>query len=147
MKVVVIRKWRREEYTIGEMYIDGKFFCHVCEDTDRNLHDFMDVSVIASVKVYARTAIPCGRYEVVTDYSNKYKRNMPHICNVKGFEGIRIHSGNSSKDSEGCLLLGKAVLGKDGAPTKDWVGSSRDTVASFETFLRMAGGRCEIEIR
>lgn len=147
MKVVVIRQWRRKDYTIGVMYIDGQFFCHTCEDADRNLHDFMDMSDIVDKKVYGNTAIPCGRYDVVTDYSNKYKRNMPHICNVKGFEGIRIHSGNSSKDSEGCLLLGKAVLGNDLAPTKDWVGSSRDTVAAFEKKLAAAGGECEIEIR
>ena len=146
MQAIITRKWRRDGYTIGCLTIDGQFFCHTCEDTDRNLHDFMSTSDIREIKEYGNTAIPCGKYRVLMDYSPKYKRLMPHICDVKGFEGIRIHSGNTSADSEGCVLLGVAVLDEDGIPTKDWVGSSRATCTAFEQLLTAAGS-CDLEVR
>lgn len=67
----------------------------------------MTVDQIKKTKVYGETAIPKGTYTVVLTYSNKFKKILPLINNVKGFEGIRIHSGNSAKDSLGCVLVGE----------------------------------------
>jgi hypothetical protein len=61
-------------------------------------------------KRYGETAIPTGHYEVEITYSPKYKRMMPEIKDVKGFSGIRIHSGNTAKDTLGCLIVGKNTV-------------------------------------
>ena len=62
---------------------------------------------IIKKKIKGETAIPTGIYPVYLTYSPKYKKKMPLIDNVKGYSGIRIHSGNTSKDTEGCLIVGK----------------------------------------
>lgn len=97
----------RDTYTIGKLYIDGKWFCDTIEDRDRGLCDSMDDDEIKARKVYGETAIPYGEYMIKITYSPKYKKMMPLIENVKGFSGIRIHSGNTAKDSLGCILVGK----------------------------------------
>jgi len=97
----------RDTYTIGKLYIDGKWFCDTIEDRDRGLYDSMDDDEIKARKVYGETAIPYGEYMIKITYSPKYKKMMPLIENVKGFSGIRIHSGNTAKDSLGCILVGK----------------------------------------
>ena len=107
MKLTLVRKYRKENYCIGDLYIDGVWFCNVLEDKDRGLDDSMTVEEILKKKIKGETAIPYGTYAVHITYSPKYKRLMPLILNVKGYSGIRIHSGNTSKDSQGCLIVGK----------------------------------------
>ncbi len=97
----------KDTYTIGKLYIDGKWFCDVIEDVDRGLFDSMSEKEILAKKKYCETAIPYGLYRVTITYSPKYKKMMPLINNVKGFSGIRIHSGNYAEDSCGCLIVGK----------------------------------------
>lgn len=97
----------KSTYTIGKLYIDGCYYCDVLEDTDRGLDDDMKESEILKKKIKGQTAIPTGTYPVKITYSPKYKKLMPLIDNVKGYQGIRIHSGNTHKDTEGCLLVGK----------------------------------------
>lgn len=106
MRITLIRIANRPTYCIGKLYIDGKYFCDTIEDTDRGLKDEMSVEEILKLKVKGETAIPTGIYHVFLTYSPKYKKQMPLIDNVKGYSGIRIHSGNTSKDTEGCLLVG-----------------------------------------
>jgi len=107
MKLTIKRHAKRDTYTIGALYIDGVKFCDTLEDTDRGLTQDMAEADIKEKKVYGNTAIPSGHYKVVIDFSQKYQRTMPHILNVKGFEGIRIHSGNTADDSLGCVLVGE----------------------------------------
>ena len=107
MRITLIRIANRPTYCIGKLYIDGVYFCDVIEDTDRGLKDEMTEEEIKKLKVKGETAIPTGIYPVYITYSPKYKKQMPLIDNVKGYSGIRIHSGNTAKDTEGCLIVGK----------------------------------------
>ena len=95
-----------ERYTIGSLSIDGKKFCDTLEDKVRDLNK-NGVFDGDEKKVYAETAIPYGTYNVVVDYSPKFKRELPRLQNVKHFEGILIHRGNTAEDSAGCILVGE----------------------------------------
>lgn len=117
MELVVDRKWKKQNYTISNLTIDGKWFCNVLEDKDRNLDSSMSIAKIRELKKPSITAIPRGTYEITLDViSPKYCTNsfykqvcngkVPRLLNVKGFEGILIHAGNTDKDSAGCLLVG-----------------------------------------
>jgi hypothetical protein len=85
--------------TIGELYSNGQFECFTLEDVPR------------TEKVYGQTAIPVGEYRITVDYSNRFKRHLPLLHNVPQFEGVRIHPGNTAKDTEGCILVGRKVNG------------------------------------
>jgi hypothetical protein len=90
------------ETTIGTLSVDGVFECFTCEDQVREVAG----RPVSEWKVDKRTAIGVGIYEVVIDFSTRFKRNMPHVLNVLGFLGIRIHPGNTEFDTEGCILVG-----------------------------------------
>ena len=116
MKIQIDRKWKKDSYTIGIMYIDGVRFSETLEDTDRGLTDSMLETEVKKKKVYGKTAIPSGTYEVKMTYSPKfatrnwgkrYAGKTPQIMNVKGFSGIRIHPGNTPEDSLGCIFPGR----------------------------------------
>lgn len=107
MRLTVVRIANKPTYCIGKLYIDGVYFCDTLEDTDRGLDDKMSEEEIKELKVYGETAIPSGIYPVTITYSNKFKKNLPLISNVKGYSGIRIHSGNTAKDTLGCILVGR----------------------------------------
>lgn len=107
MIITVRRIAMKDTYTIGKLYIDGVYFADTIEDKDRGLDDSMEESEIRKKKVYGETAIPLGTYKVEITYSPKFKKNLPLLYNVKGFEGIRIHSGNTAEDSLGCIIVGK----------------------------------------
>lgn len=116
MELLLERKFKKSEYTIGRLYIDGKFFCNTMEDTDRGLTQTTPLDEIRRIKVYSRTAIPTGYYKITLDivspkYSKKqqYKAidgKLPRLLDVPGFEGILIHIGNTASDSAGCILVG-----------------------------------------
>jgi hypothetical protein len=114
MDLVLKRIARKETYTIGRLYINGVYACDTLEDKDRGLdNDTMSIAEIKAVKVPGETAIPTGKYEVSITYSPRFKRMMPLLSGVKGFDGVRIHSGNTHKDTEGCILVGRnKVVGK-----------------------------------
>ena len=106
MKLRLERKYRNSKYCIDKLYINGKYFSDALEDPDRGLTDSMSLEEIKKIKVKRDTCIPYGTYNITITYSPRFKKNLPLINNVKGFEGIRIHSGNTPQDTEGCLLLG-----------------------------------------
>ena len=107
MLITLDRAWKRKGYTISRLYINGELFCNALEDEDRGLRQDMTIEEIKKRKVYGVTAIPSGSYECVNTYSNRFKKNLPLLKDVPGFEGIRIHSGNTAKDTEGCILVGR----------------------------------------
>lgn len=92
--------------TVGLLFRNKDFMCFSLEDRDRILNSKMLEKDIKAIKVPKATAIPTGHYEVIINYSNRFKHNLPYIKEVKGFTGIRIHKGNRHKDTEGCILLG-----------------------------------------
>lgn len=113
MEMKLIRKWRKDTYSIGKLYIDGACICDTLEDTDRGLKSSMTKDEIAKVKIKGKTAIPTGKYTVGMSFSNRFKKIMPILVNVPGFDGIRIHSGNTAADTEGCILCGRnTAVGK-----------------------------------
>lgn len=110
MELKLKREVFTDNSTIGSLYVDGVFECYILEDKDRNLTDLMSLEKIAGTKVYGKTCIPYGRYEVDWTMSARFKKMMPILLNVKGYEGIRIHAGNTEIDSLGCLLCGRLKL-------------------------------------
>lgn len=97
MKLTLHRKWLTGSSTIGELAVNGVLFCYTLEDTVRP----------AGVKIPKVTAIQAGTYKVIISYSNRFGKKMPEVLNVPMFEGIRIHAGGCSTDTEGCILVGK----------------------------------------
>lgn len=119
MKILVDRKWKKDGYTIGSLYVNDEFFCNTLEDKDRGLKSSMSLVEINRIKKAGSTAIPTGTYKVNMNtvsprFSHKelYVKNchgakVPRLEEVPGFAGILIHVGNSAKDTDGCILVGK----------------------------------------
>jgi hypothetical protein len=106
LQLLVIRKWKNEEYTIGQLYVNGEKLCNTMEDKDRGLNQNMTKAQIDKVKIKGVTAIPTGTYKLQVSMSPKFKRDLIEIMDVPGYQGVRIHRGNTAKDSEGCILPG-----------------------------------------
>ncbi len=104
MELTLTRTWKRKGYTIGRLTIDGTFFCNTLEPTWRDYEH-------GAYKVKGRSAIPEGRYAVVISYSPKFQAWLPLLLGGpefnKRWQGIRIHAGNSAKDTQGCILVGE----------------------------------------
>lgn len=135
MDLKLKRIFRGDKYTIGHLYVNGDYYCDVLEDTDRGLSSDMSEEEIKRIKIYGKTAVPKGRYKIEVTYSPKFKRYLPILLNVKGFTGIRIHSGNTHEDTLGCLLVGFNKV-------KGQVINSRVTSDKLTALLR----NCEEEI-
>lgn len=110
MELTLNRIFLGSSATIGELLVNDKHLCDTLEDRVRPEGE----------KVYGKTAIPEGTYEVKLTHSPRFKKILPEILNVPNFSGIRIHTGNSSKDTEGCIIVGTWDGEKE-----DWVGSSK----------------------
>lgn len=124
MKLKVERKWKKDKYTIGNLYIDDKWFCNTLEDTDRGLLDSMSSNEIIKLKKPKITAIPKGTYKITLDvvspkfskypfYKNINNGKVPRLLNVKGFDGILIHVMDGPKGadlSEGCIGIGRNLI-------------------------------------
>lgn len=113
MELTLKRKYLKKGYTIGDLYIDGEWFCNTLEDEVRVLKT-------ASDKVYGKTAIPYGRYQVAMNvispkfstkpfYMQICQGRMPRLMNVPFFEGILIHVADGFRGAdliEGCIGVG-----------------------------------------
>lgn len=128
MELKVERKWPKDTYTVGRLYVDGKLLCNTLEDRVRDLN--------TEEKIYGETAIPAGRYRVIFNWSPKFGRNLPRLLNVPHFEGILIHPGNTAADSAGCILVGKnSAVGR--------LSESRDTSDRLNVLIEDAQRRGE----
>ena len=107
MKIDLHRKWRKKGYSIGILSVNGTRICETLEDQDRGLRYDMPLDQIMKLKVKGETAIPIGRYQITWTYSPRFKKMLPLLNGVPGYEGVRIHSGNKAKDTEGCILPGR----------------------------------------
>ena len=141
MKLTLKRIALRSTYTIGKLYIDDAYFCDTLEDTvrDTNKSGKFDNG---EQKIKGKTAIPYGTYEIKWTYSPRFKKYTPQLMNVPSFEGIRVHAGNTSADTEGCLILGEnKQVGK--------VLNSRATINKFYPIIKEAcsDGKVTIEIK
>lgn len=102
MKLKLDRFQFTDKSTIGRLLVNGVFQCYTLEDTVREIKDVH----VSNWKLPGETAIPIGTYEVIIDHSNRFGKDLPRLLHVPGFEGVRIHSGNTDKDTEGCILTG-----------------------------------------
>lgn len=128
MKLILNRIFKNDEATIGELWVNDSYLCDTLEDKIRPTGE----------KVYGKTAIPEGTYEVKLTYSPRFKKILPEILNVPNFSGIRIHTGNSSKDTEGCILVGTWDGEKE-----DWISDSKIAFNELMSLLQKAADNKE----
>ena len=148
MEIKVVRIANRPGYCIGKLFLDGVYFCDTIEDTDRGLFQGMQLADLKKRKVYSRTAIPTGRYKVVThvispkfnakpEYRALCGGRLPRLLAVPGYDGILIHAGNTTTGiakatmSAGCLLVG----------INDVVGQLSDSWNVFKRLYRVLSSR------
>lgn len=148
MEILVYRKWKKPDYTVGRLSVDGVFMANTMEDIDRGLDDGMQDWQIRNKKIPNVTAIPTGRYKVDMDtVSQKFSKypfymevcqgKLPRIKNVKGFEGVLLHCGSDHSNSSGCILLG---LNKQKGKLTD----SKETFKKVYALMKEAHDRGEI---
>ena len=100
-KLTLKRIAKKADYTIGRLEDEnGVKICDTLEPTWRNYKG-------GELKVPRKSAVPEGTYPVVVTKSKKFGKYLPLLVGVPGFEGIRIHSGNTNKDTDGCILVGQ----------------------------------------
>lgn len=106
-EITLLRRYLGDAYTVGTLSIEGVAICDTLEDVVRDHNKDGDLDDPGEGKVYGETAIPYGRYKVSVSMSPKFKRVLPRLVDVKGFEGILIHRGTTAKDTHGCILVGE----------------------------------------
>ena len=141
MKLLLKRIAKKADYTIGHLYINGKKICDTLEDTDRGLMQTLPTSVNVAKKKKGATAIPVGTYRVTLAvksprFSEKAQYKfcngyLPRLVNVPAYDGVLIHIGNTAKDTEGCILVGRNTI-------KGQVTNSRDTFLALYSELQDA---------
>lgn len=150
MNLLLRREYKKPDYTIGKLYIDGDYFCDTLEDKDRGLTSDTPFKEIIKKKIYGQTAIPTGTYKVDMNtvspkfrnrsWAIKYKGKIPRLVDIIGFEGILIHPGNDPSSTLGCILVGKNTV-------KGKVTNSTNTFHSLMRRLLEDKDNITIEIR
>jgi len=119
MKLNLVRDILDEDFTLGKLYLGNLFLCYTVEDTVRDK------------KIHGKTAIPHGTYNIIITMSNRFKKKLPLLLDVPGFEGIRIHAGNNASHTEGCILPGFQR-------TEIGVAQSRDAMEHLQPMIQSA---------
>lgn len=132
MLIEVRRSPSTDGCTLGKMFVDGMFECFTLEDTVREVPG----EPVSAWKVQNQTAIPFGTYQVIVSHSAHFGKDLPLLVNVPGFDGVRIHSGNTAADTEGCILVGES----EGASQ---IGASRAAFGILFPKIQAAIGRGE----
>lgn len=127
MVLKLVRDTSTKGFTKGKLYVNGVFECYTIEDEDRHLGK-------DGVKIFGLTAIPKGTYKIIISMSNRFKKFLIEILGVNGFSGVRIHSGNKSTDTEGCIIVGK----KDDKHNVDWISDSRTAYEELHRKVKYA---------
>ena len=109
-----ILKLNRDNYTskstIGKLYVNNTFICDTLEDTCRDINKDGDLKDKGEVKVYGETAIPSGIYKMIINISPRFKKLLPRLIGIEGYDGVLIHTGNIPADTHGCILVGTRGL-------------------------------------
>lgn len=151
MKLTVKRTALISSYTLGELYIDGQFFCSTLEDLDRGLTQDMPLNLIKSLKIPGETAIPKGTYKVTLDvvspkfskypfYMKVCEGKLPRLINVKGYEGVLIHVADGIKRDallQGCIGIGNLS-------SEEYLINGKQVFTEF--YNRIKGNDVELEI-
>lgn len=120
MELLLERKWCKQDYTIGRLYINGEFFCNTLEDTVRDINKNGTFDC-GEFKISGHTAIPYGEYEITLDvvspkfskypfYKEVCNGKLPRLLNVPNFDGVLIHCGSTADNSAGCILVGNNTI-------------------------------------
>lgn len=150
MEIKVNRTYKKDTYTIGDLYIDGVWFCNTVEDKDRGLKQTMTLNEIKSKKVPTQTAIPSGRYKITlsvvspkfsqkTFYKTVCDGKVPRILNVPGYDGILLHVADGANGAmlvEGCLGIGYNKV-------KGGVLNGKEVFTTFYNILKHADNKGE----
>ena len=95
---------KRADYTIGRL--EDENGVKICDTLEPKYRDYKG----GELKVPRKSAVPEGTYPVVVTKSWKFGKYLPLLVGVPGFEGVRIHSGNTVNDTEGCILVGQNLI-------------------------------------
>ena len=120
MELLLERKWCKQDYTIGRLYINKEFFCNTLEDTVRDINK-NGIFDCGEFKINGHTAIPYGEYEITLDvvspkfskypfYKEVCNGKLPRLLNVPNFDGVLIHCGSTADNSAGCILVGNNTI-------------------------------------
>lgn len=136
MELKIDRRYKGTEYTIGSLYVDGSYFCDTLEDVDRGIDSSMSPADITKKKIYGKTAIPTGTYQIDMNtvspkfkdrsWAKTYGGKVPRLLVVPGFDGVLIHPGNTASDTLGCILVGRNTI----------AGRVTDSTATFHNLMK-----------
>lgn len=130
MNLLLLRRDFTDKSTIGLLYAGQVLQCYALEDPDRKLED-------GGEKIPGKTAIPRGKYRIIIDWSNRFKRELPRLLDVPNYVGVRIHPGNGPEDTEGCILPGTGIPSN----RQDWLLNSR---AAFDALFNKIEAALEL---
>lgn len=114
MKLQIVRDQTGPAGTTGTLFLNGRRECYTLEDQVREIKG----QPVSAWKIPGETAIPRGIYKIEITFSPHFGRDLPLLVDVPGYEGVRIHPGNTAADTEGCILVGTTK-------SPGWVGQSR----------------------